>query len=93
MKLDLTLTLDHSCAVCKQRKRVRPQERLRQETVEECLRELREGRAITFCVDCGNPYDFSRNRSALRRYIHFVAENADDDALYHELRATARTKC
>lgn len=92
MKLELTLTLSHSCAVCKQKKHVRPQERLRQETVEARLQELREGKAPTVCMDCGKCYNFARNRSALKRYIHFLAENADDDALYEELNALARMK-
>lgn len=90
MKLQLTLTLGYRCAVCKQKKRVRSQERLLQETVEACVRELRENKAPILCVDCGNSYHFIRNRSARWRYVNFLAENADDDALYEELRALAR---
>lgn len=90
MKLELALTLSHSCAVCKQKKYVRPQERLRQETIEKCVHELREGIAPTICVDCGNPYHFIRNRSARRRYITFLAEHTEDDVLYAELQAMAR---
>lgn len=84
------LTYEFRCCVCKQTKHPKPQDRLREDTVNACFKELREGVMPTVCLDCGGIYEFAHDRKALRRYIRYLANNAYDDAMRDELEAMAR---
>ena len=93
MGIKVPLTLSHSigfrCCVCRQPKHLNPQERLREDTVNTCFQELRDGVMPVVCLDCGGTYEFAKDRKALRRYLQFLANDAYNGAMRKELEDMA----